>query len=999
MRLFRNIYKICAGLLVASALLGCEQDNLVKPHALLAESSLTFEAIGAEPQLLTVASDEDWMIDAPEWIDVDPMSGTNTVKVTVRVADNVDKNNEMNAPRQGVITIASRMDGYSIETVIYQKGDNYKGVAEKTISATAALEDGVFSKIPDAQVVALTADGFVAADNTASMYILSKETVAIGDKVSLAGEKSTQYSLPALKAGEVSVKSNEDVNRPEPVDLLANLDPSKAGQIMYVSVKAGLLGRSIVFDQTLPVTVTLLDPKAGDVDLDAVNMHNVDIKAYFIGLDKNDVKLVAVSVEDLGLNDELDAYFFDDFSWMKQYIDESNQKVGDSIGENSSSADAPNLRSTAALKPLLDALLEKGYMDLNPDEKVIYPQAYYWKFSRTNGGVNHNNGIILPAIEFKGSEQVNVYIGFDWAAHMTAAGIIDDVQIVVELEGAGLFENGTKISDPLYTAQENGKLEWQHASVLAKGVNNTTRITLRPLNYYEVLPNVQRWHLDNIKIRDTGVPYAEPVYADLSVSEEVVTFEGAPSASAAVKILSDNSWTLTKGMNSDWFDIDVFSGLPNEEVTVTVTCQPSSSASLRHGVITVASADTRKNIHVVQSAAGGELDPLISIVGGNYITVLGEGEQFSAKVQANVEYEVEMSDWIEKISVPASKALVEVKEHAFKAAVNTTGEKRTGFVKFRHGQLEAVLNVTQENFEPRVTVTPKSNVFPAVSGLGGNITFNIDSNIPFNVSADASWIKLPVSQGTAGVYDVPVAFSANTSASARSAKVTFANEAYNYTFVMNVSQYASGVIFADDFSWLKPLVDAVNPTGADNYDTVGKHDKDAKAPNIYGTAALKEAFVPLCNQIGYYIPGKADGANDVLYLQDCYLKLGKTSTSSQTSLTLPSVDPAGKTMTVSFDWARMEQGDGTIDSYTLTLIITGNGTFENGTKYSDELSTPQGKGEMFWTKFSVKVSGADKDTKITLVPTNLVDKATGKIDYTKSGGRRAFYDNIVINAN
>ncbi len=104
-------------------------------------------------------------------------------------------------------------------------------------------------------------------------------------------------------------------------------------------------------------------------------------------------------------------------------------------------------------------------------------------------------------------------------------------------------------------------------------------------------------------------------------------------------------------------------------------------------------------------------------------------------------------------------------------------------------------------------------------------------------------------------------------------------------------------------------------------------------------------------------------------------------------------------MTVSFDWARMEQGAGDIDSYTLTLMIQGNGTFENGTKYSDELSTPQEKGEMFWTNFSVKVSGADKDTKITLVPTALVDKSSGKIDYTKSGGKRAFYDNFVIKVN
>ena len=996
MKSLKNISKICVALvLLASVFCSCQQEELVKPHALLAESSLTFEAIGAKPQLLTIASDEDWVIDAPEWITVDPAYGSQTVKVTVSVADNVDKNNEMNSPRQAAIIISSTRDGYSIESVIYQNGDNYKGVREMTISEAAAIEDEAFAKIPDAQVVALTADGFVAEDNTASMYVLTKETVAIGDKVSLAGKKSTLYSLSVLEAGEVTVKSNEEFERPAPVDLLANIDPSKANSIVYVSVKAGLLGRTLVFDQVLPVSVTLLDPRKGDVDIDAVNMHNVGIEAYFVGLDKTNVMLAVTSIEDLGLNDDLDAYFFDDFSWMKSYIDASGEPVGDSVGENKSDAKAPNLRTVTNLKPLLDALLERGYMDLNPNEKVIYPQAYYWKFSRTNGGANHNNGMILPHIEFKGSEQVNVNINFDWAAHMTGTGVIDDVQIVVELDGAGVFDNGTKISDPLYTSQVNGKLEWQHASVLAKGVNNTTKITLRPLNYNEVLPNVQRWHLDNIKIKDTGIPYAEPVFANLSVSEEVVTFEGNPISSASVKILSDKTWSLTKGQNSDWFDFDVTSGLPEEETTVTITCQPSNSTSLRHGVITIASADTRKNIHVVQSAAGGDLDPLISVVGGNYITVLGEGQEFSAKVQANVDYEIETSEWIEVVPMPATKAMVEVREHLFKAAVNMTGSSRTGFVKFRNGNLETVLNVTQENFEPKMSITLPSQVcFIPASGM--TVPVQIESNVDFTISSNV--LTLPVSDAPSGSYDMEFTVPENTGLS-RDVTVTMENEYYSHTYTFKIEQHGTDVIFADDFSWLKPIVDAVNPDGSGNYDTVGSKDLSAIAPNIYGTAAMKAAFVPICNQMGYYIPGKDDGANDVLYLQDCYLKLGKTGSSSQTSLTLPSVDPAGKDMTVSFDWARMVQGSGTVDNYTLTLMIEGNGTFENGTKYSDELSTPQAKGEIFWTNFSVKVSGADANTKITFVPTDLVNKSTGKIDYKKTGGKRAFYDNIVVKVN
>ena len=163
MKIFKNILRLCAAAIIALPMAGCGQDELVKPSALLSESSLTFEAIGAESQTLTIASDDSWFIDVDaDWITVDPMSGTNTVDVTVTVTDNV-KNGAMDAPREGTLTIANNR-GYSIRTVIYQEGDNYLGVEEMPISKIFTLDDGLFAKVAEAQVVALTSDGFVAAD-------------------------------------------------------------------------------------------------------------------------------------------------------------------------------------------------------------------------------------------------------------------------------------------------------------------------------------------------------------------------------------------------------------------------------------------------------------------------------------------------------------------------------------------------------------------------------------------------------------------------------------------------------------------------------------------------------------------------------------------------------------------------------------------------------------------------------------------------------------------
>ena len=126
MRIINKLLKISAIALLASPFTGCKEEELVKPSALMAESSVTFEAKSAEAQSFRIASDSEWMVDVDEpWITVDPMSGSNTMDVNVTVEDNYT-NGVMNAPRQGVITIANKR-GYSITTVVYQKGDNYLG--------------------------------------------------------------------------------------------------------------------------------------------------------------------------------------------------------------------------------------------------------------------------------------------------------------------------------------------------------------------------------------------------------------------------------------------------------------------------------------------------------------------------------------------------------------------------------------------------------------------------------------------------------------------------------------------------------------------------------------------------------------------------------------------------------------------------------------------------------------------------------------------------------
>ena len=701
-----TIKNIALGLFLASAaLVGCKEEIDPAANAVATESpSVTFAATNAPEQVVPVYADGEWVADCEaDWVTISPMSGNGAVDVTVSVTDNLASDGTVAAPRQANVIFRGKYIERQGELIVYQKGDNYRDAKEMSIADAAVLEDGKFVKIPEAQVVAAAADGIVVKDASALMFVTYKGEVKVGDKVFIAGEKVTNGGIASVIAGQVDILSSAEVSHPSPIDLLANLDPANADKVLYVTVQAGLLGRNLQFETSVPVSVTLLDPAAGGVDLDAVNMHNVKLEAYFVGLNGTTVNLVVTNVEDLGLNDDLKAYFFDDFSWMKPFLDvyaETSTPVGDAVGTDNPSAEAPNLKTNGGLAMLMEEFYARGYEDLNPDAKVIYPQAYYWKFGKTS---NHG-GIKLPAMELEGGELINAELDFDWSPHMTGSGNIDKVSVVVELEGAGFFDNGTKISDPFPHSLEKGDLNWHHVTVLLKGVNNTTRVMIRPLEFASATPDQQRWHLDNVKVSDSDIPYKDPVYANVTVSEEIVTFEGTPLAPVELKINSDYDWTLTKGFDTDWFSIDVLEGLAGEETTVKVTCQPSTLNTLRKGTITLASADTRKTIHVVQSAAGGELEPLISIIGGNSGNTGFDAGSFKLAVQSNVAYEVEAdASWVtvEKVE---TKAIVETSEIVVNFEANSADQPRTARIRVFNSDLniESVYTLTQAAYESGV---------------------------------------------------------------------------------------------------------------------------------------------------------------------------------------------------------------------------------------------------------------------------------------------------------
>lgn len=698
MKIINNLFRISAILLLASPFTGCKEEELVKPNALLSDSSLTFEAKAKESQSFRIASDSDWMIDVDEpWITVDPMSGSNTMDVNVTVEDNYT-GGVMNAPRQGTITIMNNR-GYKVTTVIYQNGDTYLGVEEYTVTEAVKLEAETKVKIPSATVMAASKVGLVISDGTTVVYAEGSHDVKCGDKISLNGTVAKLGEFVGIKADEVNVLSAGAVEYPEPVIVETGITaPFKA--VTYVKATGTVIGS--LFRLADGNNCVILDP-VKDIDLSAVNIHKVEILGYYVGNIDKQYSFVVCSLKDKGADSTVgkELPYRDDFSWLAPYIEMANSKlpesdkISDCVGSVISSADGcANLYTTLADNGcnVLGELRSRGYTDLNPAFKTIYLQDAYFKF----GAGKKQSGLILPLFRLDGEQ--DIVVSFKWCSQMQGDGAIDKTQLVLEIDGPGKVEpasDSDKISKPVSHSQSSGKMFWQDAVFTIKGATTATAISFHPTvfghegaqesGYY-------RYYVDDIEV----MLASEAVKANINVEgldSDLITFEGTPEAPYTFKVSSDVDFNVSASAN--WLHIENGSGLAGETKTVSVTCDPSELSVLRKGEITIKSGVTSRKIQVVQSAAGQELDPFISIVGGNKVTVPATETAVAVKIQANVPFKYDCDvDWI----LPAAKtsASVTVKEGAFTVAANP-GAERTAHIRFYNEQydIESVCTVKQ----------------------------------------------------------------------------------------------------------------------------------------------------------------------------------------------------------------------------------------------------------------------------------------------------------------
>ena len=750
---------------------GCrpEEKDVEARAVATSENLLVFEAQGAAAQTVKVYADGTWAVDTPnEWIHVTPMSGKGMGEVSITVSDNV-AGGVVDTPRAGSILIQGGNVERRGSITVQQKGDTYKGVQELTVKEVTVLDDDAVAKIPAAQVAAVTKGGFVLTQDGENLYVQGARAVKVGDNVSLNGSKTTFNKCPSFIVDELTVTSSGAMTYPEAPDITEQIASFKGGAIPYVTLRGSMVNGSL---KVGPASVVVVDP-VDDLGLDAVDLHKVVLTGYAVGINGGTGYLVATSVKDEGADETLVPY---PLKWA----------IGKDL--NYSNATFNNDH------PRIDPIQGIGYIEYVPYDLATTDPSGNYKLDvsgnnpRVTGPwVNdywlfYGNGAILAGTEVQIAFEMRSsawgmkfwlleYLdGDEWHAAGTPQTSTEpgyEVQYTAATNPDGA--TNVPVMETIRFRRNNEHLQIRlRCSALWRGGGGTTasrstassRLSITNVDDDTYRPSV-------IILKEGNGVEKDPVYADIQVDPDLLTFNGTPGAPKELKVTSDYDWTISTAY--DWLHLDVEGGVAGEETTVTVTCDESELAELREGTIRIVSEDSEKVVHVVQSAAGQMLDPFISVTTGNLLEVDAEEGTSAIRVQYNTEYEYSVdADWL-TLAPAGTRALVEWDEYVLTRTANESEAPRTGTIRFYNEakKLEAVVTVVQAGkevifdnnlvqwgfdaslMEAYKDSFEKENNFKANIAGVGSLSWH---DLPENVALDAGGKKSHVIGGTGQPY-------------------------------------------------------------------------------------------------------------------------------------------------------------------------------------------------------------------------------------------------------
>lgn len=279
--------------------------------------------------------------------------------------------------------------------------------------------------------------------------------------------------------------------------------------------------------------------------------------------------------------------------------------------------------------------------------------------------------------------------------------------------------------------------------------------------------------------------------------------------------------------------------------------------------------------------------------------------------------------------------------------------------------------------------------YPAAKDITGEVdTFKSDKRDFISVSGILNGVNIAIEGATYSVNITNAPESMGVAAlNGHRVTVTgyFAGVAAPVIRIMATDIQDNGVVkviyYAEDFEWLDPWAVAGEAGRTVELDNLSAKAPQLPTPKVDGVSAL-DALI----EKGYeFLRVTTKTPGECIYLQQNYIKFGKTS--YQAGIVLPGLEnvPEDVTTVLSFDWCPMRQTSGVVDPVNLIVIVDNGG---NEAQFDIPESGFENGHKLEWIKAEVELTGVKitKDTKITIRQTQ----------WPAATANRWFLDNIEL---
>lgn len=497
-----NLYILALVAMLGFATTACSDDDTKVAKAVLAStSSLSYDAEQPQPMVLTVYSDGVWTAEGPEWVTIEPATGEGTTEVRISVLPNLRDGSPDN-PRKGDVVFKGVTKASEAHVVIRQDGDKFRDVQSVSIADLDNQKDEFVAIVKNATVVTVLDGGFIATDGTNNIKVKSAIAPAVGNAVTLYGEKASDSQNMTVLSLDKYVVEGTASTLPDAKKITDQIDTYNSKVREYVTMTGIVDGKNItVKDAKLSGLATEL---AQGIDWSELNGHLVVVYAFNGGTASPVVNLTIASVEDLGLVNDI--FFSEDFEWLAPWANVGNgTPAGSTVETDNPDANAPQLATPAVDGVTAAAALEaKGYTllgtrasskaDRKPQAQ-IYIQTNYLKFGLTG----YYSGITMPVEK---NVPAGADLSFDWCSMRQGSGKWDPTQIVVIITTDGV-EHVFDVA--VWDLPDNAAYEWKHVviDIPVGTIKAGSTITFRNCDsQWPVADSAPalRWFLDNVKV-------------------------------------------------------------------------------------------------------------------------------------------------------------------------------------------------------------------------------------------------------------------------------------------------------------------------------------------------------------------------------------------------------------------------------------------------------------------------------------------------------------------